>query len=104
MSGRLSVGFERAEFAGCWLDISSEAWRDMGSLLPAFDRGILTKSRMEIDLEMIGRRTLARPRPPTPSGPSSTRHGYGHMSVFPCQIEAVRILSTRMLSYGAFEE
>jgi hypothetical protein len=82
-SGRLSIGFERSNFEGCWLNLGSY-WETLE--VPPMHTGAAAL----YEISFIGRRTDMV----VPPG-AEMRNGFGHMGSYACQYDIEELLSSR---------
>ena len=89
-TGVLVLSFERQSFDGCWLDFSGSAQSDLGSLAPS---PALADQRAfySADVTLTGRRRNMV----DVTGDNYQGQGFGHLGMYPCLIEAVRITAAR---------
>ena len=84
-SGVYSSSFEQSEFGGCWLSFVPAASKKFFSLVPPE-----THWGRRYRIDFTGRST--------PRLKSVGRgQGYGHLGMFPCEIEVTEIRSARIL-------
>jgi hypothetical protein len=87
--GVFREGFETSSFLGCWLDWTDPARNDF--VRSTGERGPDDRARaIEYELEIIGRRTIGVPV-------HMPQYGYGHLSMYPCQILVTSVLRARRL-------
>lgn len=84
-NGRYSVGFERSNFDGCWLEVGP--FRDSFEVPPMH-----TGANAVYEISFIGRRTDMVVPPGT-----EMRGGFGHMRTYACQYEIEQLLSSQRL-------
>jgi hypothetical protein len=85
-SGTYAEHFEFSEFAGCYLTFTPSAWAKYRAVVPE------TFDRQRAKLDFVGRGT-ARLRDFKPGD----RRGYGHMGMYPCQIEVIDLRTAKPL-------
>ncbi|TMJ19204.1 MAG: hypothetical protein E6G92_05220 [Alphaproteobacteria bacterium] len=91
-TGTLVLGFERQSLDHCWLDFTGTAVADLTRLAPspALDSQTAPYSA---EVTLVGRERhmiVAQGYPPPPVG-------FGHLSQYPCLIEARQIIAARLL-------
>jgi hypothetical protein len=89
-TGVLRLGFERMSFDECWLDPKGSAFADLARLAPS---PALTDQRAfySADVTLTGRRRNMV----DVTGDNYRGQGFGHLGMYPCLIEAVRITAAR---------
>ena len=92
MTGTLVLGFERQSFNHCWLDFTGTAMADLGRLAPSPALHSQT-APYSAEVTLVGREQHMIAAPGNPPPPI----GFGHLSQYPCLIEARRIIAARLL-------
>lgn len=89
-TGVLRLGFERMSFDECWLDPKGSAFADLARLAPS---PALADQRAyySADVTLTGRRRDMI----NVTGNDFMGQGFGHLGMYPCLIEAVRITAAR---------
>ena len=86
LSGVYTSSFEQSEFRGCWLSFAPSASKKFFSLVPPE-----THWGRRYRIDAVGRTT-----------PRLTKvgngHGYGHLGMYPCEIQVTQVRSARILS------
>ena len=90
-TGVLVLSFERQSFEECWLDLHGSAGSDLARLAPS---PALADQRAAYvaDVTLTGRR---RNMVDVTDG-NFRGQGFGHLGMYPCLIEAVRITAARV--------
>jgi hypothetical protein len=89
-TGILRLGFERQSFDQCWLDMRDSAFSDLARLAPSPALADQTAA-YSADVTLIGRRRDMV----NVTGNDLAGQGFGHLGMYPCLIEAVRIIAAR---------
>jgi hypothetical protein len=89
-TGIVRFGFERMSFDECWLDFRGSALSDLARLAPSpalADQ----MAAYSADVTLTGRRRDMV----NVTGNNFMGQGFGHLGMYPCLIEAVRITAAR---------
>ena len=92
LTGTLVLGFERQSLNYCWLDFTGTALADLTRLAPSPALNSQT-APYSAEVTLVGRERhmiVAQGYPPPPIG-------FGHLSQYPCLIEARQITAARLL-------
>jgi hypothetical protein len=87
-TGTLRLGFERQSFNQCWLDLAGSAWSDLARLAPSpalADQ----MAAYSAEVTLVGRRRDMI----NATGDNFGGQGFGHLGMYPCLVEAVRIIA-----------
>jgi hypothetical protein len=90
-TGVLRLGFERMSLDQCWLDPTGSAFADLARLAPSPALADQQAS-YSADVTLTGRRRDMV----DVTGDNYQGQGFGHLGMYPCLIEAVRITAARM--------
>lgn len=89
-TGVLRLGFERMSLDECWLDPAGTAFSDLARLAPSPALADQQAS-YSADVTLTGRRRDML----NVTGSDYQGQGFGHLGMYPCLIEAVRITAAR---------
>lgn len=89
-TGRLHLGIERQSLDDCWLDFRGSAMADLGRLAPSPALADPT-APYGAEVTLVGRRRAMV----NLAGSDLMGQGFGHLGVYPCLIEATRIIAAR---------
>jgi hypothetical protein len=90
-TGVLALGFERQSFNDCWLEFRGSAQADLARLAPSPALAD-EQAFYAAEVTLVGRR-----REMINVGSHDVRgQGFGHLGMYPCLIEASRIVAARV--------
>ena len=90
-TGIVRLGFERQSFNECWLDFGGSSMAELARLAPS-PAFMDPQASYAADATLIGRR---RDMLNVPGGDLMGR-GYGHLGMYPCLIEATRVMAAQV--------
>jgi hypothetical protein len=90
-SGVLALGFERQSLDGCWLEFAGSAQTDLQRLAPSPAMAD-SLAPYSADVTLIGRRRAVI----NVTGDDLGGQGFGHLSMYPCLIEATRVSAAHL--------
>ena len=86
MVGNIRLGFELQTFNGCWFGMTSEAYAQLQRHAPESNG----RGPYQYRVAMMGRST-------SPAESEST--AYGHLGMYPCQVQATRFISIERVRF-----